>query len=61
MMSGENQMLADSETSDGIAAEPARRRRYTLDELLAKCDPTAPAPEIDRLWTAGEPVGDEVI
>lgn len=61
MMSGENQMPADSETGDGVAAEPVRCRRYTLDELLAKCDPTAPVPEIDRLWTEGEPVGDEVI
>ena len=61
MMSGENQMPADSETGDGVAVEKAERRRYTLDELLAKSDPTAPAPEIDRLWTEGEPVGDEVI
>ena len=47
MTIGENQMLAGLETGDGVAAEPAKRRRYTLDELLAKCDPTAPAPEID--------------
>lgn len=61
MMSGENQMPADLETCDGVAAEPAKRRRYALDELIAKCDPMAPAPEIDRLWTEGEPVGGEVI
>lgn len=61
MRGGDDQMLADLETGDGVAAEPARRRRYTLDELLAKCDPMARAPEIDRLWTEGEPVGDEVI
>lgn len=61
MMRGDNQTPTDSETGDGVAAEPARRRRNTLDELLAKCDPTAPAPEIDRLWTEGEPVGDEII
>jgi antitoxin ChpS len=61
MMSGDNQMSAGLETGDGVAAEPAGRRRYTLDEILAKCDPTAPAPEIDLLWTEGGPVGDEVI
>jgi antitoxin component of MazEF toxin-antitoxin module len=61
MMSGENQMPADTETSVSDAAEQAMRRRYTLDELIAKCDLTAPAPEIDRLWTEGAPVGDEVI
>lgn len=60
-MNGEKQMSADTETSDGIAVESAGRRRYTLEKLLAKCDPTAPAPEIDRLWMGGEPVGDEVI
>lgn len=61
MMSGENQMSADTETSNGGATGRARRRRYALDELLAKCDTTAPVPEIDRLWTEGEPVGGEVI
>ncbi|GEO39454.1 hypothetical protein SAE02_36020 [Skermanella aerolata] len=54
-------MPVDTETGDGGAAESVKRRRYTLDELIAKCDPTAPAPEIDRLWTEGEPVGDEVL
>jgi antitoxin ChpS len=54
-------MPTDSETGYGVAAEPARRRRHTLDELLAKCDTTVPAPEIDRLWMEGEPVGGEVI
>lgn len=49
------------ETGDGVAAEPAKRRRYTLDELLSKYDPTAPVPEIDRLWAEGERVGGEVI
>jgi antitoxin ChpS len=61
MMCGDDQMPTGSETGDGVAVEPAKRRRYTLDKLLSKCDPTAPAPEIDRLWTEGEPVGDEVI
>ena len=61
MMSGDDQMQAGPETSDGVAAEPARRRRFTLDERLAKCDLTASAPEIDRLWAEGEQVGDEVI
>ena len=49
MMSGDDQMSAESKTSNGVAVELAKGRRYTLDELLAKCDPTAPAPEIDRL------------
>jgi antitoxin ChpS len=61
MTSGTDQLPANPATSVSIAAEPIKRRRYTLDELLSKCDPMAPAPEIDRPWTAGKPVGDEVI
>ncbi|MGF7208692.1 antitoxin component of MazEF toxin-antitoxin module [Skermanella aerolata] len=54
-------MQTDTETGDSVAAESAGHRRYTLDELLSKCDTAAPAPEIDRLWMEGGPVGDEVI
>jgi hypothetical protein len=61
MMSGDDQMPVGSETSVSVAAEPAKRRRYTLDELLSKCSAAAPAPEINRPWTKGEPVGDQVI
>jgi len=61
MRSGTDQLPANPEASASIAAEPTKRRRYTLDEFLAKCDPAAPAPEIDQPWMEGEPVGDEVI
>jgi hypothetical protein len=61
MKSGTDQLPTNPATSSGISAEPIRRRRYTLDELLAKCDPTAPAPKIDQPWMEGEPVGDEFI
>jgi antitoxin component of MazEF toxin-antitoxin module len=61
MRGEDDQMPADSDTSVSDAAEPAKHRRYTLDELLAKCDTAAPAPESDRLWAEGELVGDEII
>jgi antitoxin component of MazEF toxin-antitoxin module len=61
MMSGTDQLPDNPEASASIAAEPIRRRRYTLDELLAKCDPTAPAPKIDQPWMEGAPVGSEFI
>jgi antitoxin ChpS len=52
----------------GIAIEdsrlivvPSTRPHYTLDELLAQCDPAAePTPE-DREWLDGKPVGDELL
>jgi hypothetical protein len=34
--------------------------RYTLDELLAKCDPEAPLADEDRLWLNLPPVGQEL-
>ena len=37
------------------------RKRYTLDELLARCDPAAPFADEDRAWLDGGPAGREVI
>ena len=41
----------------------SRRNRpsYTLDELLAQCDATAPADGSDRAWIEDEPVGNELL
>lgn len=39
----------------------ASRPRYTLEELLARCDPKAPLPKADRDWTQSPPVGRELI
>lgn len=44
-----------------LVVEPKARPRYTLDELLAQCDPAAePSPE-DREWLDDKPVGDELL
>ena len=53
----------------GIAVESGRlvvephqqRRRYTLNELLAQCDPKAPRGEDDQEWLDSKPVGGELI
>ena len=47
--------------SGRLVVEPQRRVRYTLDELLAKCDPKAPRSKEERDWVAGRPVGGELI
>jgi antitoxin ChpS len=44
-----------------LVIEPRPRRRYLLDELLAKYKPSArPSPE-ERDWLESPPVGREVI
>ena len=44
-----------------LVVEAQRRPRYTLDELLAKCDPKATRRKEDREWLDAPPVGDEII
>ena len=44
-----------------LVVEPQRRPRYTLDELLARCDPKAPRSNEDREWLDDRPVGGELI
>lgn len=47
-------------SSDGLLIRPVARR-YTLDELLAQCDPKATKPtEIAAEWQTAAPVGREV-
>ncbi len=48
-------------TQDGRLVIEPQRHRYTLDELLAQCDPTAPFSEEDREWVNSPPVGRELI
>jgi antitoxin ChpS len=44
-----------------LIVEPQRRRRYTLEELLAQCDPSAEPSEEDREWLDAAPVGAELL
>jgi antitoxin ChpS len=44
-----------------LVVEPKVRRRYTLDELLAQCDPAADAAPEDREWLDAKPVGNELL
>src|SRR5579885_553819 len=43
-----------------LIAEPARSRRFTLDELLAQCDPNASLTAEDQAWLSDPPAGDEL-
>jgi antitoxin ChpS len=47
--------------SGRIVVEPQRRRRYTLDELLAQCNPRARRTKPEKEWLASNPVGAELL
>ena len=46
---------------DRLIVAPRSRPSYSLDELLAMCDETAPVDEGDRAWLDGSPVGNELL
>lgn len=43
-----------------LIIEPQMKPQYSLDELLAQCNPNAPITEDDRIWLDVEPVGNEL-
>ncbi len=47
--------------SGRLIIEPEPRTRYSLQELLAQCDPSAPLSDEGGGWTASAPVGKELI
>jgi antitoxin ChpS len=52
----------DLSVSDGkMIVSPRSRPRYTLAELLAQCDFSAPATDADREWSDDGPQGREVL
>lgn len=44
-----------------LVVNPQVRPRYTLDELLAQCDPSADITTEDRVWFDDTPVGGELL
>jgi antitoxin ChpS len=44
-----------------VVAAPRKRPKYTLEELLAQCDPDAPWSEEEREWMDAPSVGNEII
>jgi antitoxin ChpS len=43
-----------------LVIQPARRPRYTLNELIAQCDDTAPPAPEDEAWLDSKPLGREL-
>jgi antitoxin ChpS len=46
--------------SGRLVVEP-QRRRYTLNELLAQCDPKARRAKVEQEWLDSKPVGGELL
>jgi antitoxin ChpS len=44
-----------------LVVDPKRRRRYSLEELLAQCRRPARRSREERKWVAAPPVGRELI
>jgi antitoxin ChpS len=44
-----------------LVVDPKKRRRYSLDELLAQCKPAARRSRADRDWMTRPPAGRELI
>ena len=47
--------------SGRLIIEPQARPRYTLDELLAQCDPLVELTQQDREWLDVKRVGNELL
>jgi antitoxin ChpS len=47
--------------SGQLVVDPKRRRRYSLDELLAQCKPSTRRSREDREWQTSRTVGRELI
>ena len=47
--------------SGRLVVEPQQRPRYTLDELLAQCNPKAPRSREEQEWLDDKPKGRELI
>ena len=44
-----------------LIVAPRARPSYSLEELLAQCDDSAPDDDGDRAWLDAAPVGDELL
>jgi len=47
--------------SGRLVVEPQQRPRYSLDELLAQCDPKAARTREEREWLENKPAGAELL
>jgi antitoxin ChpS len=56
-----NAKVALSVDHGRLIVEPRPKPKYTLSELMAQCDPSAPESDQEREWQELDPVGHEVL
>jgi antitoxin ChpS len=56
-----NTQVGVSVSKGRLIVEAYRRPHYTLDELLAQCDPSVPMSDEERQWLEAPPVGREAL
>ncbi|MDE0681067.1 MAG: antitoxin [Gammaproteobacteria bacterium] len=44
-----------------LIVAPRKRPSYSIEELLAQCDATAPGDDADQAWLDTQPVGNELL
>ena len=44
-----------------VVIESVKHPKYSLEDLLAQCDATAPSSEQDQQWLNAHPVGSELL
>jgi antitoxin ChpS len=54
-------VVAVSVNGRRLVIEPKQRSRYTLDDLLALCNPQARRSKEDKEWLNARPVGRELL
>ncbi len=47
--------------SGRLVVDPSPRPHYTMQELLAQCNPKSPRAKRDREWLGGKPAGRELL
>ena len=56
-----NMPVSLSIEGENLVISRKKRRKYTLDELLAKCDLTLPLSDTEKEWMNTPLVGNEII
>lgn len=58
---GPDASVALSIKAGRLVIDPKKRHRYSLDDLLAQCKPSARRSREDREWSTSRPIGRELI
>lgn len=54
-------LMLEVVAEEGRLVAKRARPKYTIEELIAKCDPTAPYPDEAREWIDAPAVGREIL